>query len=353
MPTCGPSFDMSGGAGACPAVIDPESRSASTTVAVRTIVVIIVSDAILRDWLRRSLRLKTTLEQRQVLSVRSSYHQRHHGRKPRRKSARLAPIPKRHSRAVVFGLPRVRRLHGERRARRSHHETPARPRTRTPRRPAPDHNGVHDIDTHGRLQNRTTDRIQPMAEPLKIFFSSALVRRLAREIAHVHPGFRQQAFVRDACLGLDKLELLDRGRHIADTLGKHLPPSYPAAINILVRSLGPEHATDELIGVGMAPFFYLPHTLFVAERGLEHFDLSMKAQYELTKRFSAEGSVRPYIARDPDRAMTFLATCATDKNAHVRRLVSEGTRLRFRNNAGRLISEDSGTRRRRVTLPRR
>jgi 3-methyladenine DNA glycosylase AlkC len=55
----------------------------------------------------------------------------------------------------------------------------------------------------------------------------------------------------------------------------------------------------------------------------------MRAQYELTKRFSAEGSIRPYIARDPARAFAFLQSWATDKNAHVRRLVSEGTRLRL------------------------
>jgi 3-methyladenine DNA glycosylase AlkC len=79
----------------------------------------------------------------------------------------------------------------------------------------------------------------------------------------------------------------------------------------------------------MAPFFYLPHTLFVAEHGLEHFDLSMQAQYELTKRFSAEGSIRPYITRDPERAMAFLQAWTADKNPHVRRLASEGTRLRL------------------------
>ena len=168
-----------------------------------------------------------------------------------------------------------------------------------------------------------------MAEPLKTFFSSELVRRLARDIARVHPGFPVRAFTNDACRGLDALELLDRGRHIADALGTHLPPSYPDAIGILLRSLGPEHATDELIGVGMAPFFYLPHTLFVAEHGLDHFELSMQAQYELTKRFSAEGSIRPYIARDPERTLAFLPTWAADKNPHVRRLVSEGTRLRL------------------------
>jgi 3-methyladenine DNA glycosylase AlkC len=168
-----------------------------------------------------------------------------------------------------------------------------------------------------------------LGEPLKTFFSKALVRRLAGDIARVHPGFPVRDFTNDACRGLDALELLDRGRHIADALGAHLPSSYPDAIEIVLQSLGPEHATDELIGVGMAPFFYLPHTLFVAERGLEHFDLSMRAQYELTKRFSAEGSIRPYIARDPERALAFLQSWATDENPHVRRLVSEGTRLRL------------------------
>jgi 3-methyladenine DNA glycosylase AlkC len=168
-----------------------------------------------------------------------------------------------------------------------------------------------------------------MGEPLKTFFSTALVRRLAGDIVRVHPRFPTGAFTKDACRGLGALELLERGRHIANVLSTHLPEAYPEAVDILLRSLGPEHATDELIGVGMAPFFYLPHTLFVAERGLEHFDLSMRANYELTKRFSAESSVRPFIAREPERAMTFLQSWTADDNAHVRRLVSEGTRLRL------------------------
>ena len=145
----------------------------------------------------------------------------------------------------------------------------------------------------------------------------------------MHPAFPVRAFINDSCRGLDALELLDRGRHIADALSAHLPPAYPEAIEILLRSLGPEQATDELIGVGMAPFFYLPHTIFVASRGVEHFDLSMRAQYQLTKRFSAEGSIRAYIAKDPERTLSVLHLWATDTNPHVRRLVSEGTRLRL------------------------
>lgn len=167
------------------------------------------------------------------------------------------------------------------------------------------------------------------AGDLKAFFSPALVRRISADITRVHPAFPARAFVKQACAGLDDLELLDRGRHIAAALASQLPPDYPEAIEILLRSLGVEHEKDELLGGGMAPFFYLPHVTFVAERGLDHFDLSLRAQYELTKRFTAEFSMRPYIAHDPQRAFAFLRRCATDSNAHVRRLVSECTRLRL------------------------
>ena len=168
-----------------------------------------------------------------------------------------------------------------------------------------------------------------MADTLKTFFSPALVHRLAADISRVHPAFPERRFVARACSGLDALELLDRGRHIATVLGACLPSEYPEAVAVLLRSLGPEHATEELLGVGMAPFFYLPHTLYVAERGLDHFELSMRAQYELTKRFSAEASIRPYIAHDPERTLAVLRGWTKDPSAHVRRLVSEGTRLRL------------------------
>lgn len=168
-----------------------------------------------------------------------------------------------------------------------------------------------------------------MAEALKTFFSPAIVERMAGDIARIMPSFRTKAFIKQACTGLDDMELLERGKHIAVALGDFLPDEYPDAIEVLLRSLGPPHATDELVGAGMEPFFYLPHVLFVAEWGLDHFDLSMRAQYELTKRFSAESSIRAYIAKDPERVFAYLKEWTKDKDPHVRRLVSEGTRLRL------------------------
>lgn len=168
-----------------------------------------------------------------------------------------------------------------------------------------------------------------MAEPLKTFFSAELVARLAAAIERVHPRFAAREFAAHASAGLDSLELIARAEHIAAALARHLPPAYPDAIEVLLASLGPEHASDELVGAGMDPFFYLPHVVFVAERGLDHFELSMRAQYELTKRFTAELSVRPYLAREPERTLAVLGEWTADLHPHVRRLVSEGTRLRL------------------------
>jgi 3-methyladenine DNA glycosylase AlkC len=168
-----------------------------------------------------------------------------------------------------------------------------------------------------------------VAEALKTFFDAAYVRRLAASIAPVHPRFPKAAFIRTATRGLNELELLDRARHVATALAETLPKDYPSALDVLLRSLGPEHETDELLGLGMAPFFYMPHVLFVAAYGLDHFDLSMRAQVELTKRFSAETSVRFYIERDPESAFEYFERFARDRNPHVRRLVSEGTRARL------------------------
>jgi len=76
-------------------------------------------------------------------------------------------------------------------------------------------------------------------------------------------------------------------------------------------------------------FRHLPHVLFVAEFGLDHFDAAMRAQHDLTRRFTAEFSIRPFIERHPQQTLAVLGDWAADADPHVRRLVSEGTRPRL------------------------
>lgn len=146
-------------------------------------------------------------------------------------------------------------------------------------------------------------------------------------IRAVFPQFSADAFIHDALDGYDSLELLGRGRKIAAAMQRHLPARYDEAIRILLASLGPRlEKTDEF---GMATFLYLPHVYFVAEYGLDHFAVSMEAQYELTQRFTAEYSIRRFLIRYPEKTLERLHIWARDRNPHVRRLVSEGTRPRL------------------------
>ena len=162
---------------------------------------------------------------------------------------------------------------------------------------------------------------------LKSILCPACVKLIGESIAAVCDDFDGKGFVRKACRGLEGLEFKSRAGHIARVMAEALPGEFPEQVEVLVQSFGPVLTKTE--GNGLAPFFYFPHSCFIGEYGGEHFEAGMLANYELTKRFTAEFSVRPYIAADPGRAIETLTEWASDDNAHVRRLVSEGSRPRL------------------------
>lgn len=167
-----------------------------------------------------------------------------------------------------------------------------------------------------------------MAEyKLKDFFDEALIGGIASDIERAWPEFDASGFVRSGLEGLDRLELLQRGWHLAEALQRYLPQPFPKAADVLIASLGPEHPSTEEFGLAL--FRYLPHVLFVQKYGLDHFEPAMHAQYELTKRFSAESSIRAYLVKYPEKTYARLVAWSRDASPHVRRLVSEGTRPRL------------------------
>ncbi len=176
-----------------------------------------------------------------------------------------------------------------------------------------------------------------MAEPLKNYFGPEIPQKIARMISAVYADFQADAFLHDALDGFEDLELTPRGWHLARALRRHLPEDYPTAIEILMASLGPkieesedsQTEADETESSGMSGFLYLPHVFFVAEYGLDDFEVSMDAQYELTQRFTAEISIRPFLVEHTDRTLARLKEWSADPRPHVRRLVSEGTRPRL------------------------
>lgn len=170
---------------------------------------------------------------------------------------------------------------------------------------------------------------------LKTLLDAEAIECLAHNIQLVFPAFDGRSFRRAAKKGLGPLTIIQRGAHLGRVLREHLPTIYEDAVEVILRSLTPPLTRTS--GLGLGVFFYLPHVNVVAIYGLDPqgnggrdpFETSFRAQYELTRRFSAEFSLRPFLIQQQSRSLEKLVGWTHDPDPHVRRLCSEGTRPRL------------------------
>jgi 3-methyladenine DNA glycosylase AlkC len=164
-----------------------------------------------------------------------------------------------------------------------------------------------------------------MAERMKDSYGPEIAEWVGQRLAGAVPDLDAGAFAAECMPGYEDLELMDRARRITDVMAGHLPADPAAAVTTITASLGP---VEEGL-TGMQPFRYLPFVLYVGKYGLGAFEESMAAQYELTRRFTAEFSIRPFLIHHQVATLARLGQWAGDPDPHVRRLVSEGTRPRL------------------------
>jgi len=156
-------------------------------------------------------------------------------------------------------------------------------------------------------------------------FNPSVVNKLAINIQKTWLSFKKDKFSSEINLKINELNFGARSSLIADTLKKYLPNDFSTAAQILIDSLGPEQETDELAG----NFIIMPQSLFISRYGLEYYDISIKALYEMTKRFTAEGDIRFFLEKHPEKTLKFLHKLTQDKSPFARRLASEGIRPRL------------------------
>jgi 3-methyladenine DNA glycosylase AlkC len=159
-----------------------------------------------------------------------------------------------------------------------------------------------------------------MAERLKdMFFTRDSINKFADAIKQLYPAFDKPQFLR---LMFDESfeakELLDKMKHTTKCLFDMLPKPYKKALDILIKA-----APDVKGFEAMA----LPD--FVATYGMDDWDLSLPALKHFTKYYSSELAIRPFLAKNPEKSMTYMTAWAEDKNPKVRRLASEGCRPRL------------------------
>lgn len=171
--------------------------------------------------------------------------------------------------------------------------------------------------------------------PIKFLLDTEAIDCLAHNIGLVHSAFDGHAFKSLALTNIAALGIMDRSAHIAAALKATLPAKFSEATDILLSTLTPPNVHTERLGLSV--FFYLPHTRFIADYGRDPqhnagedpFDTAMRAQYELTRRFTAEFSIRPFLMQDFERTLNQLTLWLNDADPHVRRLCSEGCRPRL------------------------
>lgn len=158
-------------------------------------------------------------------------------------------------------------------------------------------------------------------------FNAASVAELSARMRVAHPTFARRRFERSVLARFPQLELKQRIGWMVNVLGEHLPPDFPAALDILHRSL-PE-PLDPTLGDGdFGTFVWVVPGEYVARHGCSepYLQHSLAFLREATKRFSSEFAIRPFLRAFPGEALAFVHTLTGDANYHVRRLASEGIR---------------------------
>ncbi len=148
-------------------------------------------------------------------------------------------------------------------------------------------------------------------------FTMPVVEELGEKLCGVFADFPKEQFIKTV---FDDMwggrGLFARLSHMAKTLGEMLPGDYKATIKILC-SLVPACSGPQAM--------IFPQ--YIVENGMEDCEDSAEAMACITQYSSCEFAVRPFIDRYPIEMFGILKEWTQSNNEHVRRLVSEGTRL--------------------------
>jgi 3-methyladenine DNA glycosylase AlkC len=173
-----------------------------------------------------------------------------------------------------------------------------------------------------------------MATELKHLLPMTAALQLGEGLKSAGVTLSLAAWQRALGADFEQLGLMDRGRRLSVVLGQFLPNDFRQAAPLLVQTMGRPMGLDTR-GEPVAPgdvassFYHLPHSMYIAEHGLDHLPEAMQAQHALTQRFTAEFSLRPFLQAHTQATLAHLTQWASDPSAHVRRAVSEATRPRL------------------------
>jgi 3-methyladenine DNA glycosylase AlkC len=156
-------------------------------------------------------------------------------------------------------------------------------------------------------------------EPLKEMFNLAFYKHFAESFSKVDKQFDKNRFVKEVTKGIDDLSLNQRMRNTSLLLHKHLPYPYKKQIDLC----------KQVIPAIKSGYVTLVFPDFAGVFGREDMDTSLDALKYFTSFGSSEFAIREFLKLDFKRTIKVMEKWAEDKNHHVRRLASEGSRARL------------------------
>lgn len=161
----------------------------------------------------------------------------------------------------------------------------------------------------------------------KDYYDAAYAKLMADKISQAYPGFKSTEFIDYIATSIGGKEFLARQDVIVDAFELYLSPDYKHNLDLFTQILGPELAQPA--GMFSEGWWLWPVGRYVERHGHRDFEASMAFIYALTRRFTGEFAIRPLIEKYPVQALAIIESWSRDENVHVRRLASEGLRLRL------------------------
>ncbi len=156
-------------------------------------------------------------------------------------------------------------------------------------------------------------------EPLREMFNTSFYESFAGEFARADKNFNTEKFLREVTKDLAELSLNQRMRRTSEVLKNNLPGDFKKTIKIM----------EKVIPHTRGGYTNLVFPDFVGQYGHDHFDASMEALKLFTTYGSSEFAIREFLKRDFNKTIKVMQAWSKDKNHHVRRLSSEGSRPRL------------------------
>lgn len=166
-----------------------------------------------------------------------------------------------------------------------------------------------------------------MAKKFKDYYDQDCAKLIADKISFVNEDFNKRGFITYLRKELPDKEFLQRQDIFVEAFDKYLTGDYVQNISYFTKILGEELKTTK--GMFIYGWWLWPIGRYVEKYAVKDYHSSINFIYELTKRFTGEFAIRPLLSAYPKRTMKIMQKWSKDKNVHVRRLSSEGVRIKL------------------------